>query len=56
MAVLEAGEIVETLAVKDLGLARHPMTRALLGALPVPVDVLLKCQGQSGTKEFSKSA
>jgi len=56
MAVLEAGEIVETLLVKDLGLARHPMTRALLGALPVPVDVLLKCQVQSGVKEFSKSA
>ncbi|WP_263376323.1 ATP-binding cassette domain-containing protein [Granulicella aggregans] len=56
MAVLDAGEIVETLAVKDLGLARHPMTRALLGALPVPVDVLLTCQGQSGAKELSKSA
>ncbi|MBB5055802.1 ABC-type glutathione transport system ATPase component [Granulicella aggregans] len=56
MAVLDAGEIVETLAVKDLGLARHPMTRALLGALPVPVDVLLECQRQSGVKEFSKSA
>jgi ABC-type glutathione transport system ATPase component len=56
MAVLDEGEIVETLAVRDLGLARHPTTRALLRALPVPIEVLLQCQGQSSAKELSKSA
>ena len=56
MAVLEGGEIVETLAVKDLGLARHHTTRALLGALPVPIDVLLQCQGQGSVDEMSRSA
>ncbi len=41
IAVLDAGEIVETLPVTGIGLARHPATLALLKALPVPPDVLL---------------
>ena len=53
MAVLDAGEIVETLAVRDLGMARHETTRALLNALPVPVDVLLRCQEQIGIGQFA---
>jgi ABC-type glutathione transport system ATPase component len=56
MAVLDDGSIVETLAVKDLAQARHCTTRALLNALPVPIDLLLECQGQRGTEEMSKSA
>jgi ABC-type glutathione transport system ATPase component len=41
-AGLGAGSIVETLLVGGLARASHPATRALLNALPVPPDVLLK--------------
>jgi ABC-type glutathione transport system ATPase component len=41
IAVLNEGTIVECLPAGDLGEARHPATRALLNALPVPPDVLL---------------
>lgn len=51
MAVLDSGQIVETMAVRDLGKARHPTTCALLNALPVPVDVLLRCQERTGFAE-----
>jgi ABC-type glutathione transport system ATPase component len=47
LAVLDAGAIVETLPVSELANAQHASTRALLGALPVPVDVLLRCQAIS---------
>jgi ABC-type glutathione transport system ATPase component len=41
IAVLDAGTIVESLRVTEIGRARHPATLALLEALPVPPDVLL---------------
>ncbi|MGD0892672.1 MAG: ABC transporter ATP-binding protein [Terracidiphilus sp.] len=41
IAVLDAGTIVETLPVAEIGQARHAATLALLNALPVPPDVLL---------------
>lgn len=57
MAVLDAGEVVETLAVGELGKARHVTTQALLSALPVPVDVLLQCQNQMAANQlFAKTA
>jgi ABC-type glutathione transport system ATPase component len=42
IAVLHAGSIVETLHVGETATARHPATQALLAALPVPPDVLLR--------------
>ena len=42
LAVLSDGSIVECLAVADIAQASHPTTRALLGSLPVPPDVLLR--------------
>lgn len=47
IAVLNAGTIVESLPVDALGEARHPATLRLLGALPVPPDVLLNFRGMS---------
>jgi ABC-type glutathione transport system ATPase component len=41
IAVLHEGTIAETLPVSGLAEARHEATRALLGALPVPPEVLL---------------
>jgi len=41
IAVLDAGTIVESLAIGDIGQARHPATLALLQALPVPPEILL---------------
>jgi ABC-type glutathione transport system ATPase component len=42
IAVLHAGRIVENLDVNELTAARHQSTRALLAALPVPPDMLLR--------------
>lgn len=42
IAILSAGSIVETLPVAGLGDAHHPAAKALLHALPVPPDVLLR--------------
>jgi ABC-type glutathione transport system ATPase component len=42
IAVLDAGTIVESLAVTEVGRARHPATLALLNAMPVPPEVLVK--------------
>jgi ABC-type glutathione transport system ATPase component len=42
MAVLDAGTIVESLPVAQLDRAQHPATLALLHALPVPAEVLLR--------------
>ena len=43
VAVLHGGRIVESLPVQQIDqLAQHEATRALLRALPVPADVLLK--------------
>jgi ABC-type glutathione transport system ATPase component len=41
VAVLDHGAIVETLPADELDHARHPVTRSLLDALPVPPNVLL---------------
>lgn len=46
IAVLHEGTIVETLAVRELNKACHPATTALLEALPVPTEVLLKFRGR----------
>ena len=42
IAVIDAGRIVETLPVGEFEKARHPVTRALIGALAVPPGVLLR--------------
>ena len=42
IAVLHSGTIVENLSVNELATARDHSTRALLAALPVPPDVLLR--------------
>lgn len=47
IAVLNEGTIVESLPVGALGEARHSATLKLLGALPVPPDVLLSFRGVS---------
>ncbi|MGA2850042.1 MAG: ABC transporter ATP-binding protein [Terracidiphilus sp.] len=55
IAVLDAGTIVESLPVEEIGEARHAATLALLGALPVPADVLLRFRGRS-SHEFHNAA
>jgi peptide/nickel transport system ATP-binding protein len=42
LAVLSGGSIVECLPIKSVAQASHPSTRALLGSLPVPAEVLLE--------------
>lgn len=42
VAILSKGAIAETLPVCALKFTQHPATRALLDALPVPPDVLLR--------------
>jgi ABC-type glutathione transport system ATPase component len=51
VAVLDAGTIVESLPVAELVHAQHPATRALLEALPVPVEVLLRFREGSNSGE-----
>jgi ABC-type glutathione transport system ATPase component len=51
IAVLHGGAIVETLTVNNLAAARHPATLALLAALPVPTDVLLRYRDRMGDEE-----
>jgi ABC-type dipeptide/oligopeptide/nickel transport system ATPase component len=46
IAVLSAGSIVETLPVDEIGRARHSATIALLNALPVPPEVLVRYRKQ----------
>jgi ABC-type glutathione transport system ATPase component len=48
IAVLNAGMIVENLAVEDLVKAQHPATIGLLRSLPVPPEVLLRFRDQAG--------
>jgi peptide/nickel transport system ATP-binding protein len=55
IAVLDAGTIVESLNVQDLDRARHPATRRLLEALPVPAEVLLRFRNQS-TEDYCCTA
>jgi ABC-type glutathione transport system ATPase component len=50
IAVLDAGIIVENLPVSEIGHARHATTRALLEALPVPPDVLLRYRERSSVE------
>jgi peptide/nickel transport system ATP-binding protein len=56
IAVLEAGTIVESLNVADLGRAQHPATQRLLQTLPVPADVLLRYRAQSLEEGYSSTA
>lgn len=42
VAILDSGAIAECLPVGELSRARHESTRALLGTLPAPLDVLLR--------------
>lgn len=53
IAVLDSGTIVESLPSGEVGRARHPASRALLQALPVPADALLQfrdyCVGNAQT-------
>jgi ABC-type glutathione transport system ATPase component len=41
IAVLDGGSIVENLPVTEIGMGRHPATRALLNALPAPAHILM---------------
>jgi ABC-type dipeptide/oligopeptide/nickel transport system ATPase component len=50
IAVLDAGTIVESLKVTELGNARHPATLALFSALPVPPDVLVSYRDRSSVE------
>jgi ABC-type glutathione transport system ATPase component len=50
IAVLDGGAIVETLAVNELGEARHAATIALTQALPVPPHVLLSFRERSSNE------
>jgi ABC-type glutathione transport system ATPase component len=50
IAVLDAGSIVESLAVTEIAHAQHVSTLALLNALPVPPHVLLSYREPSAAK------
>jgi ABC-type dipeptide/oligopeptide/nickel transport system ATPase component len=56
IAVLHEGTIVETLAVEELHDARHPATVALLQAMPVPTEVLLKYRGRGSDEPAAEKA
>ena len=47
VAVLDGGTIVESLPAGEIGRARHPASRALLQALPVPPDAVLRFRDNS---------
>lgn len=47
IAVLDQGSIVESLPVSEIGEARHPASQALLQALPVPPEDLLRFRDRS---------
>lgn len=51
IAVLDQGTIVETLPVGELDRARHPATTALLRALPVPIEILLRFRNRERNVE-----
>ncbi|MGB6134489.1 MAG: ABC transporter ATP-binding protein [Acidobacteriaceae bacterium] len=56
IAVLDAGTIVESLNVDELSCARHPATRRLLAALPVPPEVLLRYRSHSRQECYASTA
>jgi peptide/nickel transport system ATP-binding protein len=56
VAVLHAGTIVENLSVSELGNARHEATQALISALPVPPDVLLRYRDKAGHEDDELAA
>jgi ABC-type glutathione transport system ATPase component len=56
IAVLQAGTIVETLNVNQIAAARHPATLALLAALPVPPDVLLRYRDRADNEEYNAAS
>lgn len=51
VAVLDGGTIVESLPAGEAGRARHPASQALLQALPVPADVLLRFRDGAGCED-----
>jgi ABC-type glutathione transport system ATPase component len=55
VGVLSDGSIVEVLPVDQLCESRHPSTQALLRALPVPLDVLLRFRDRNsaGIPEYA---
>jgi ABC-type dipeptide/oligopeptide/nickel transport system ATPase component len=52
VAVLHDGEIVENLPVGQLSEARHPASQALLRALPVPPETLLRFRDNAIAEEL----
>jgi ABC-type dipeptide/oligopeptide/nickel transport system ATPase component len=52
VAVLHDGEIVENLPVGQLSEARHPASQALLQALPVPPETLLRFRDNAIAEEL----
>jgi len=50
IAVLDEGAIVENLPVTEIGMGRHPATRALLNALPAPAHVLMGYRDRKNTE------
>ena len=50
IAVLDGGTIVENLPVTEIGLGRHPATRALLNALPAPAHILMGYRDRKGAE------
>ncbi len=55
LAVLSGGTIVECLPITSIAQALHPATRALLGSLPIPAEVLLQHRSLEETSRQSIS-
>ena len=54
VAIMDQGQIVETLPVGELARAQHQATRSLLATLPVPPDVLLRYRDDSVTESCTR--
>ncbi len=55
LAVLSGGSIVECLPIESIAQALHPATRALLGSLPAPPEVLLRHRSLDTPEDELKS-
>jgi len=55
LAVLHSGTIAECMPISQLEHARHPASRSLLDALPVPVQVLLSYRNAAGWSSWSEN-
>lgn len=53
IAVLDKGTIAECLPVEKIGQARHPATRSLLQALPVPPEVLAHSWASDHVEDYA---